>query len=65
MFKTFFCIWHWTRKALKHTQVQNTPLHAYSIEKGLNKIHFGIVQSIMMTTPFETMSCPIYSSSDE
>jgi hypothetical protein len=53
------------KKSFKNTRVQNTLLHAYSIEKGLNKFHFGIVQSIMMTTTFETLSCPIYSSSDE
>ncbi len=53
------------KKSFKKTQIQNPPLHASSIEKGLNKFHFGIVQSMMMTTTFETLSCPIYTSSDE
>jgi len=53
------------KKSFKKTQIQNPPLHASSIEKGVNKFHFGIVQSMMMTTTFETLSCPIYTSSNE
>jgi hypothetical protein len=53
------------KKSFKKTQIQNTPLHTFSIEKGLNKFHFGIVQSMMMTTTFETLSFPIYTNSDE
>jgi hypothetical protein len=52
------------QESFKKTQIQNTPVHASSIEKGLNEFHFGIVQSMIMTT-FETLSCPIYTSSEE
>jgi hypothetical protein len=52
------------RISFKKTQIQITPLHASSIEKGINNFHFGIVQS-MTTTTFEILSCPIYTSSDE
>lgn len=51
------------KKSLKKTQIHSTPFHASSVEKGLNKFHFDIGQSMMIT--FETLSCPIYSSSDE
>jgi len=40
------------KKTLEIYKYENTPFHAFSLENGLNKFHFGTIQS--MATTYET-----------